>query len=405
MSKNQAKIFSEDQMKEREISKSKKEEESKRRREELSDNRARGEENRKRAEEALEKNKKKKNSNYGYQIMFGLLGALIIYIIAMAFMNQAPALHKVSVIDETKIEDHNSNFQWKQGPSAFFEGQTLADAKKLFASEFSNHNNLQRCHLDDSTPPEYFHYKEQWPHCVLPVQDTGKTCAASYAFALSSALAERKCISNSEDHATPLSAQELLSCDVVNNGCKGGFLNNSLDYIRSKGLVTEECYPFKPELTKCEGICNNSERIRFDSYCLLYGEDEIKKEIMKNGPVVSTMQIYVDFLNYKSGIYQKGDEIAKFSGKHAIKIVGWGVETEGEQIGTKYWIIQNNFGSTWGDEGYAKIAFGQDLFFDQFGYAMRVSKERPVETRIPETATEESADEPNVNLDLDDEKK
>ena len=31
-------------------------------------------------------------------------------------------------------------------------------------------------------------------------------------------------------------------------------------------------------------------------------EDDIKREIMVNGPVVGTMEIYTDFLNYKKGV-------------------------------------------------------------------------------------------------------
>ena len=394
---NKNKILSDDQIKERDISKGKKEEELRKKKEEYAQTAERKEENKRKAEEVLEKNKKKKDTSYSYQIMFGLLGALVVYILAMTFFNQTPSLTKVQVIDDSKIQEHNSNFQWKQGPSTFFEGTTLADAKKLFTTGFSNHNNLNRCHIDDSiSPPENFFYKDNWAHCALPVEDTGKGCGSSYAFVLAQTLAERACIANASEKSTPLSAQELLSCDVINNGCKGGYLNNSLDHIRAKGLVTQECYPYKPDLTKCEGMCANPERTRLDSYCLLVGEDDIKRDIMKNGPVVTSMQIYVDFLTYKSGIYTKIDEVAKFSGQHAIRIVGWGTDAE---TATKFWIIQNTWGSSWGEEGYAKIAFGQELFFDQFSYSLKVKPERQVYTPTEEASTQE---EQNINLDLDD---
>lgn len=403
MSKNKVKDFSEDQLRDREESKQKKQEENKKKLEEAKETLERGRENRAKAEEALKKAAKKKNANYSYQIMFGILGAVIVYVCAMAFFNQAPPLHKVPVIDNGRIEEHNSHFGWKQGPNTFFEGRTLADAKALFTSGFSNHNNLPKCYIDDSiTPPESFSVREQWPNCVLPAANTGSECGSSYAFALASALAERVCIANNASQATPLSAQELLTCDVVNNGCKGGYLNNSLDYIRGKGLATESCYGYKPEQTKCEGMCENPTKARIDSYCLLMEEDNIKRDILRNGPAVSTMQVYTDFLTYKSGLYTKGDEIPKFSGQHAVKIVGWGTETEGENIGTKYWLIENNWGADWGTNGVAKVAIGQDMLFDLYAYGLkpRVEKQPIEQDTIQEGSA--AAEPEQVNLDLDD---
>ena len=139
--------MSEDQMRNREESKQRKESENNRRREEYLENTKRAEENARRAEELAGKLGKKKNQsgNSAYHIMFAVLGAVVLYVIVMMFMGQSPALHKVLVIDDKKIEEHNMNNYWKQGANDFFEASNLADAKKLMNVGFASHQNLGKC--------------------------------------------------------------------------------------------------------------------------------------------------------------------------------------------------------------------------------------------------------------------
>lgn len=74
------------------------------------------------AREAADSYNKKKSSGYlYYYIVFGFLGALCVYVIVMMLMNQTPALHKVPVIDDIKIDEHNQYNTWKQGSNKFFE--------------------------------------------------------------------------------------------------------------------------------------------------------------------------------------------------------------------------------------------------------------------------------------------
>jgi cathepsin B len=154
-------------------------------------------------------------------------------------------------------------------------------------------------------------------------------------------------------------------------------------------------------------MCANSQKERIDSYCILFGEDDIKRDILKNGPVVAASQVHVDFLPYKSGVYHKGDEVARFSGFSAVKIVGWGVEngTDGEpNKGNKYWVIQNSWGEDWGENGYARISMGQELMFDQYAYSIKaVSDKEPSAKSKPVAAKAESdnADLVDESLDLD----
>jgi len=365
------------------------------------------------AEETSIKLGKKKSSFNPYYLMFGGLFVALIYIIVMLFMNRQTPLNKIPVIDEVKIFEHNSASTWKQGPCKFWEGQTLADAKRLMGTSFASHSNLNKCFVDGAEEiPESYDFREVNKACKLPPNNQHKKCAASYAITTASTISERTCLETVGNELHPLSAQELLSCDTANKGCRGGYVNNALEYTVMRGLVTEECLPYKGTYdAKCSDMCAEPMKVRPDSFCVLFGENDIKREIMKNGPVISNMEIYTDFLTYKSGVYTKDEDVPKFSGSHSIKIVGWGVEDGSDEEpnkGNKYWIIENSWGEDWGLGGYAKISSNQNLFFEQYAYSV-LTKKQTEEMKNSIERKQKAANEaqkqndiPDMNLDDDD---
>ena len=348
-----------------------------------------------------------------YYLTFGGLFLVLIYIVVMLFMNRQTPLNKIPVLDETRFFEHNAGSTWKQGACKFWEGQTLADAKRLMSTSFASHSNLNKCFIETADEiPESFDTREAFKECNLNVVDQNKKCAGSYATAVASTLAEKLCIESDDTKLTPLSAQELLSCDTANKGCRGGYINNALEYMVMRGISTEECLPYKGTFdAKCSEMCADPMKVRPESFCVLFGDNDIKREIMKNGPVVSSMEVYTDFLSYKSGVYSKGEDIPKFSGYHTIKIVGWGVEDGSEEEpnkGAKYWIIENSWGDDWGQNGYAKITEGQNLFFEQYAYSILTRKQAEEMKRNIERKQKAAADAqkpndvPDMNLDDDD---
>ena len=364
------------------------------------------------AEETASRLGKKKSEWYlnPYYLTFGGLGFLLLYVIIMLFLNKQPPLNKVPVLDDKRIREHNDNFPWKQGVSTFWEGATLADAKRLFTTNFASHSNIPKCLVDNELiVPDSFDVRKEWESCKMEVFNQDRKCSA-YANVLASATSERLCISSEEKNLNPLSSQELISCDTTNHGCRSGILNNGLDYIRVKGLVDEKCFPYKGSGdAKCEEMCKDGKRERIDSFCVLFGEDDIKKEIMKNGPVIGVMQIYSDFLTYNKGVYVKGDDIPGFSGYHTVKVIGWGIDSEGEA--NKYWIVENTWGSDWGENGYARIAIGNEFFFEQYVYGIKThnevlaAQEAMRQKKEKEKEKSKIEDIPDTKLDDDDEKK
>ncbi len=91
-------------------------------------------------------------------------------------------------------------------------------------------------------------------------------------------------------------------------------------------------------------------------------------EIMANGPIAVSFEVYPDFMNYKSGIYTHSAThmLETFNPfvitNHVVVIVGWGVEN-----GVKYWIVRNSWGATWGENGYFRILREAPVFGGEVG--------------------------------------
>ena len=79
-------------------------------------------------------------------------------------------------------------------------------------------------------------------------------------------------------------------------------------------------------------------------------------ELMTQGPVQAILEVYTDFFMYGNGVYQKTNLASNtVAGYHAVRIVGWG-----QDGGVKYWRVANSWGLDWGEEGFFRIAKGNN---------------------------------------------
>lgn len=56
------------------------------------------------------------------------------------------------------------------------------------------------------------------------------------------------------------------------------------------------------------------------------------------------------FQAYKSGVFD--DPNCGTNLDHAVLLVGYGTDSTGQE----YWLMKNSWGSSWGDDGYMKMA-------------------------------------------------
>ena len=167
------------------------------------------------------------------------------------------------------------------------------------------------------------------------------------------ALSDRFCIDKNKD--VVLSAQYVVSCDTGSDGCDGGWPDQAWHFMASNGVPEWNCVPYSAQDGTCPSSCTGS-----GDWTLYHATDvkthsgpsSIQMAIMEGGPVETAFTVYQDFMSYSGGIYVHS--WGGVLGGHAVKIIGWG--TQGS---TKYWIIANSWGTSWGLSGFFWIEFGQ----------------------------------------------
>ncbi len=208
------------------------------------------------------------------------------------------------------------------------------------------------------TVPESFDSRTQWPSCIHAVRNQ-QQCGSCWAFAGSEVLSDRFCIASNGDVNVVLSPQYMVSCDTLNFGCQGGYLDKEWYTLEDQGTVSDACWPYQSGsgyVPRCRTTCTDGSAMKAykskkNSLHKMGDVATIKMEIMANGPVETGFTVYEDFMYYNGGIYEHS--WGSQEGGHAVKIVGWGTEN-----GTDFWIIANSWGPNWGESGFFRIKQG-----------------------------------------------
>lgn len=269
-----------------------------------------------------------------------------------------------------KVEEHNA--QVPAGSDMFRLGLNefadITDEEFMARFNFGNMQGQQECSATnkDRKPlketvrpadlPEAIDWRQKG--IVSPVKNQGR-CGSCWTFSTTGALEAH--YKKKTGRSVSLSEQQLLDCadNYDNHGCNGGLPSHAFQYIlENGGLDTERAYPYemKSEGTSCrfrkfgvgvkvQGVHNITQ----------FDETGLEVAVGTVGPVSVAFQVASDFRLYAGGVYTSS--VCQNQPKdvnHAVLAVGYGIASDG----TKYWIIKNSWGESWGLKGYFMMKRG-----------------------------------------------
>jgi cathepsin B len=234
------------------------------------------------------------------------------------------------------------------------------------------------------TIPTEFNATVEWPGClsISEIRDQAN-CGSCWSFGAAEAMTDRYCIAQNQQANPRISMENILTCcGSCGYGCNGGYPIMAWLYWTETGVVTGDgngnlqwCQPYfipscglncpsqEAVAPACSTSCTpgytgtvpyqNSFYYGQSAYQVAANVEAIQTEILTNGPVEATFQVYEDFYQYTSGVYVH--TTGQYLGGHAIKIIGWGVD---EATNQPYWTVANSWSPAWGMDGWFLILRG-----------------------------------------------
>lgn len=200
---------------------------------------------------------------------------------------------------------------------------------------------------------------ENW---VTPVRSQG-VCGSCWAFSAVGVVESAvRIYTEDPDKEIDLSEQHLVSECCSAGSCSGGWPDWALDYIRDTGVPDENCFPYAAKDSDCDPCPDWTTRVwKITGHTYVEpSESDFKYALQEYGPVSVVLSVPDDWYYYKAGIYEPVTDVRWAN--HAVVLVGWD-DSDG------CWIIKNGWGQGWGENGYARVKYGN---LEKYNYAYAI---------------------------------
>merc|ERR1719230_67649 len=252
-------------------------------------------------------------------------------------------IERVNSAGRSWTAGHNQFSDWHRDEYLSILGYIPHNEPEMYARTYHNTENLA-----DSV---------NWvtAGAVTPVKDQGQ-CGSCWSFSTTGAMEGAHYIASGE--LLSFSEQQLVDCStgiLGNHGCNGGNPVLAYRYYKKNAAELESVYPYTSgtgdDSTDCLYDAASTTSVNVSTYAQVAQDDkdQMKAALMQQPLAVLVEADKMVFQTYKTGVLDSDKCGTKLD--HAVLAVGYGTED-----GQDYWLVKNSWNTTWGDQGYIKLA-------------------------------------------------
>jgi cathepsin L len=261
------------------------------------------------------------------------------------------------------IDAHNKRYE--AGETSYKKG--VNQFTDMSVKEVSQNNGYKGKHVkyDDqpcTTPnldfsqalPNLVDWRNRDPAVLTPVKNQGQ-CGSCWAFATTETVEAAVAIASKSDAPT-LAPQQVVSCTENpdqcggTGGCQGATAELGFGEVKENGLCYNSDWPYTASTGQCHNSCAPAVNITGGVKLDPNNETQVMYALAQVGPVAVSVDAS-QWSAYQSGIYDGCSKEKYYDIDHAVQAVGYGNED-----GKAYWIVRNSWGTSWGEDGYIRLA-------------------------------------------------